>query len=452
MRGWFVVGMLAVLAGVSVASAQPTAATGVARLPALATPVRLTPDLAAALAVQRSTEAAIDAQQINAAQGLLKEARAMRHLTVDSEASYSWSGPVKTFAIPPALGGGTIQFIPPAIHRETLRVTQPLYTGGRFMYANRAARANIAAAQGDAQATLVELVLAARQAVYGVLRLQQLVVVVEQRLTAVAEHLRIARAMFEAGTVARFEVVQAETELSRARGDVIHARTAVAQQKAVLAEILNVPQGTEMVVEEGVPPRLPDGDLHGLIGMALAERPEVGALEAVVRGREAQVRLAQAGDDFSLALQGQVNNQTASATSNSLNWNVAVTLTKPLYQGGVKEARVMQARAVWETARLNLERAQQGIALQVTRAQLGVDDAREALAVAEQGEVEARERSRIAQVRFSNGVSLGVEVLDAQSALAAAQAQVVNARYDLQVATAALRAALGLADLQKEPS
>ena len=131
---------------------------------------------------------------------------------------------------------------------------------------------------------------------------------------------------------------------------------------------------------------------------------------------------------------------------------MSLTLTKPFYQGGEKEAAVMQAQSALQTARLNVEAAQQGIALQVTQAQLNVDDAREALAVAEQGEVEARERVRIAQVRFGNGVSLGVEVLDAQSALAAAQTQVVNARYDLQVATTALRAALGLADLPKEPS
>ena len=45
-----------------------------------------------------------------------------------------------------------------------------------------------------------------------------------------------------------------------------------------------------------------------------------------------------------------------------------------------------------------------------------------------------------------------MEVLDAETALAAARTQVVNSRYNLQVATATLRAALGMIDVTKEPS
>ena len=451
MRVWLVVGLVLVLGSWAVAQPAPTEAPS--RLPALSLPLRLTPDAAASLAVQRSTDVALSLEQINAAQGLLRQVQAMRGLQVNGTASYTFTGPVQTIDFPTSGGGTeTIQLSSPRTHHETLTAALPLYAGGRDVYAIRAARAGIDAAHENVQTSEVQVAFAARQAVYGVLRLQQLVVVAQQRLTAVAEHLRIAGAMFDAGTVARFEVVQAQTELARAKGDLIHARTAVQQQQAALLKVLNAAQGGEVVVEEGVPLKLPDGDLHALIAMALEERPEVAALDAAVRAREAALRLAEANDHFSLALKGDVNNGTASALASGLSWDVSLTLTKPFYQGGEKEAAVMQAQSALQTARLNVEAAQQGIALQVTQAQLNVDDAREALAVAEQGEVEARERVRIAQVRFGNGVSLGVEVLDAQSALAAAQTQVVNARYDLQVATTALRAALGLADLPKEPS
>ncbi len=256
--------------------------------------------------------------------------------------------------------------------------------------------------------------------------------------------------MFDAGTAPRFEVVQAETELSTARGDVVHARTAVGQLQATLAELLLAPQGTEISVAEGVPPQLPEGDRHALIAIALKDRPEIAVLEAAVRAKEAALRLTQAQYDPSAALVGVVNSQTQTTASASLNWSVTASLAVPLYAGGEKEAKVAQAQADLRTAHLNVESAQQQIALQVTQALLSVDDGREALAVAEQGETEARERLRIAQVRFANGVGLGVEVLDSQTALASAQTQVINARYDLQVATATLRAALGLADLPKE--
>lgn len=432
------------------AMAQPPAEPPPQRLPDLGTPLRVTPDTAAQLAVSRSTQIAINEQQVVSARGQLREVKAMTRVHVDGSASYTRSGPPTTFELPGDTGGQTIEFSPTASHRESVQVTLPVYTGGRLRFATRAAHAGIAAAEQGGMATAVQTAIAARQAVYGVLRLQQLVIVAEQRLTAVAEHLRIAQAMFDAGTAPRFEVVQAETELARARGDVIHARTGVAQQKAVLTQLLLAPQGTEIITEEGVPPTLPEGDQHALIGAALQERPEIGVMEATVRARESLVRLAHAQNDPSAAVVGQVTNQSATIASAGLSWSLTASVTVPIYDGGEKEAKVTQAQADLETARLNLESAQQQIALQVTQALLSVDDGREALAVAEQGETEARERLRIAQVRFTNGVGLGVEVLDAQTTLAAAQTQVVNARYDLQVATATLRAALGLADLPKE--
>jgi outer membrane protein len=438
------------LAMAPVALAEPAAAGAPARLPALPSPLRLTPDSAAAMAVARSTDVALNEQQINAARGTLQTAKAMLGVRVTGSAVYTVSGPPQSITLPG--GGGSFQISPDQSHTETLQATVPLYLGGRAAYAKQAARAGIEAAEHNVAASQVQVAQAARQAVYGLLRLQQLVVVAQQRVTSVAEHLRIAQAMFEAGTVARFEVVQAETQLSAAKGDLIHARTGVDQQASALLQQLNVAQGTEVVVEEGVPPQLPPGNLQQLITTALAGRSEVDAVEAGVRAREASLRLARATDRPSVGLQGQVVNASESAFGGGTSWNLSLALTVPIYQGGDREAAVTQAKAGLETARLNVEQVEQRIALQVSQARLSVQDAQEALTVAEQGEVEARERVRIAQVRFSNGVSLGVEVLDAQTALAAAETQVVNSRYNLQVATAALRAALGLADLPKESS
>lgn len=421
------------------------------RLPAVTGPLQLTPLSAVVMAVQRSTDLAITQEQINLARGVLREARSITQPRVQALATYTRSGPSTSIELPPEFGGGSIEFAPTSQHRESLEATVPLYLGGRGKYAVASARAGIEAAEQDVQAQTIQLGLGAGLAAYRILRLQQLVIVSEQRVTAVAEHLRIAQAMFEAGTVPRFEVVQAETELARARGDVIHARTAVANQEALLRQLLVVPQDTELKLTEGVPMPMPEGDRYALIEKGLRERPEIPALQARIRSREAGVRLARANRDISLALTGHLNNQTQTSALKAVSWDVSLGLTVPLYQGDETKGRVEQAESRLATECLNLERTQQQIALQVTQASLAVQDAQESLTVAEQGEREARDRLNIAQVRFSNGVSLGVEVLDAQVALASAQTAVINARYDLQVATMALWGAIGAKDIMKEP-
>ncbi|MEN6303243.1 MAG: TolC family protein [Armatimonadia bacterium] len=425
-------------------------ASSPARLLALASPLRLTPQTAAEVAVQRSADLAISEQSIAAARANVRLAEAQKGLRVEAQASYTRMGPTQSITLPESMGGGQISFTAPESHVGTLAVTKPLYLGERDRYARQAAQAGVQAAEQNLQAGIVSVAVVAREALFTLLRLQQLSVVAEQRLTAIAEHLRVTRAMFEAGTTARFEVVQAETELAQAKGDLVAAQTAVAEQKAYISQLLLVPQGTEIIAEEGVPAPVPEGDLHQLIAKAIADRPELDSLQAAVRAQQANLRLAEANDNLSVAVQGNVNVQTATAASSETNWNVTVGLTKPIYQGGETRARVDAARAALKTAELNVERVEQQIALQVSQALLSLQQATEQLQVAEQGEVEAQERARIALVRFQNGVSLGVEVIDAQTALAAAQTNVVNARYDLQVAVASLRAALGLTDLPKE--
>lgn len=450
-KHWLPVLLLA-LPGISLAQAPaPAPVTALlevapARLPAIVRPLHITPQVAAELAVQRSADIAINEQDIAAARANLHLAEAQRGVRVEANAAYTRLGPTQSIT----LNGTSVSLSPGESHRESLVVTKPICLGNRDRYSRQAAQAGVETAKRTLEAGTLEVALRAREAVFTLLRLQQLAVVAEQRLTGVAEHLRIARAMFEAGTTARFEVVQAETVLAQAKGDLVGAQTAVGLQKAFIAQLLNVPQGIEIMAEEGVPAALPQGDLHQLIGTAIEQRPELEALEAVVKAQQANLRLARANDNASLAFQGSLNRQTATAAAGELNWDLTLALTKPIYQGGETRALIESAQAALRTAELNVERVQQQVALQVSQALLNVQQAGELLQVAQQGEVEAQERARIALVRFQNGVSLGVEVLDAQTALATAQTNVVNARYDLQISVANLRSALGLTDLSKE--
>jgi outer membrane protein TolC len=199
-----------------------------------------------------------------------------------------------------------------------------------------------------------------------------------------------------------------------------------------------------------VPPQQPEGDLRQLLQPALERRPDVQALAAAVRAAEAGLRLARANDAPTVQVTGQSTYGAATAFSAGQAWQASLQVAKPIFQGGTTQALVAQARSRLQTANLNVEKAQQQVALQVTQSLQSLETARAQLAVARDAETEARERARIADVRFGSGVGIGLEVLDAQLALAAAQVYAVNAAHDLNLALTALRAATGLVDLPKE--
>jgi len=89
------------------------------------------------------------------------------------------------------------------------------------------------------------------------------------------------------------------------------------------------------------------------------------------------------------------------------------------------------------------ERLRDGIELQVRQAYLSLEQARERIGVTTQAVDQAEESQRIIHNRYKAGVTTIVEVLDADTALLAAQLAALQARYDHNLAQVELDFALG---------
>ncbi|MCD6361563.1 MAG: TolC family protein [Armatimonadetes bacterium] len=410
----------------------------------------LTPAVAARLVVERNLQLQAVGEGVQQAQGRVRQADAARRLQLSLSALVARLGPVTTFELPAALGGGSFEIGTDHMETATLSLTQPLYTGGRAELALGMARRGVAAAELTEASVRRALTLAAQEGAYGVLRLKQLEAVAAARVTAVAEHVRLSQVMEDAGVVAHFEVVQAQAELARAQQDLITAQTGVAQAKAALRNLVNFPQTTDLDVVDGPPLPEPEGDLPELIEQACANRPEIKLADTSVAIARMNLRMARAELRPSVALVGQYTRQTESAFMEPDSWQVGVAVDQPLLDGGTRSGKIAEANAALREAELKLRKAREDVALEVTREMLAVAEAKAKIEAANEGIVEARERRRMAQLRYREGISPGIEVLDADTALAAAQADQVNAEYDLQLAVARLRAALGLMDVQQQ--
>jgi outer membrane protein TolC len=188
----------------------------------------------------------------------------------------------------------------------------------------------------------------------------------------------------------------------------------------------------------------PPADLSELVATAYNLRPEMGIAQANIDQAQQNLALARATDKLSVVLQGQYTRDLqASALSTPQSWQVMLGLNQPLLTGGEARGRVRQAEAGVRAAELSLQSQRQAVALEVTQEYLSLRQAGEQLRVAEQGVIEAEERLRISQVRYEAGVALAAEVLDAQTALAAAEAALVDALYDQYQAIFRLYYAIG---------
>lgn len=403
----------------------------------------LTPAEAAQVALERSTDLIISAASVEEAQAELVRAFGLDDVQVSLSASTSmrsartgvwWDeegAPIRT-------GGGTS-----TSWSAGVSASKTLYTGGRIERTQQAATLGVEAAQISEAVVRRALLIMAHEAAYEVLRAEQLAHVAAQQAVAVSAHLELSRQLLEAGSVARFEVVQAETELARAQGEVIAARTILEQALSQLKRLLTLPQQEIVAVVPGPEDDLPDGTLDELIPRALERRPEVREAALAVRTAELNVRLARDARNVSLSLDGIVSESDGASGP---DWQVGLTLRKPILDGQIERSEVRRAQARLEATHARRVQAEEDVAREVARYHIALREAQERLRVARQGVVEARTRADIANVRYETGYALGIEVLDAATALAQAEAELVNSQYNLQVAVTQLRSALGELD------
>jgi len=94
-------------------------------------------------------------------------------------------------------------------------------------------------------------------------------------------------------------------------------------------------------------------------------------------------------------------------------------------------------------AQAQLAQAELGVRFQVEQARLGVRSAKAAIDAAQDARENAKERLRLAEGRYEQGVGSIIELDDAEVAELAAGAQLVQAEYNLASARAGLLSALG---------
>jgi len=117
----------------------------------------LSPDLAAAMAIENSLGLQIDAQTTAEAEARLRQALALDGITVDLTGAFVYQGPVPT--LPP----GFETFFVSTIHTETLTATKPLWDWGQTRSRQDLARADLDAAASSTDVTKLALAKLARE-------------------------------------------------------------------------------------------------------------------------------------------------------------------------------------------------------------------------------------------------------------------------------------------------
>jgi len=259
---------------------------------------------------------------------------------------------------------------------------------------------------------------------------------VQTNLQAADERRRAGVATVTDVLQSRTAVAQAQLNIESLEGQLLAVRGSLAAAMGLPA---NLPYDVGPLPAE-IQPRQTGEAVEELIARALGERPDLLAARADVQAAASDVASLRADLLPRLFLQGTVSRQAFGSSVGSANnlYSGTLTLSYPLFDGGGRRARVRQAEADRETARSRAEGLEQAAITQVWTDYAAVRTAAQRIETSRTLLASAEESERAASERYRAGVGSSLDLLTAQSTLAAARAQEVQARADWLLSLAQL--------------
>lgn len=326
-----------------------------------------------------------------------------------------------------------------------ITASQLVYDFGQTYGGYKVAQSNALAQKESEAAVLQQVMYNVRSAFSAAWSQQALIAVARDNLENQERHLAQVEALVKVGTRPEIDLAQVKSDRASAKLQMINAENGYALAKAQLNLAMGVEQSIDFTVADERLAQVDGENLSDaqLIESAVKTRPDLRALTQQIESQERQISAVRGGYFPSLGVSTGLTEGGRDLSALTWNWNAMASLTWPLFQGGITRAAVREAEANRATAVSKQVAQRQQIVLDVIQARLSVNAAKASLDAAREVELNAKERLRLAEARYTAGAGSIIERQDAQVAATTASGQVVTADYNLSIARAQLIKALG---------
>ena len=296
---------------------------------------------------------------------------------------------------------------------------------GRIRRQTEAARAQLLASEEARQGVIMSLVGSAAGGYINLRDLDQLEIA---RATAKArgESYDIFKLRYEGGIISLLELSQNRSQYEEALATIPVFEKAIAQQENGLSVLLGKNHGT---IPRGktIDELLLTGIPAGMPSELLTRRPDIREAEQKLIAANAQIGAAKAQYFPTISLTGLFGFSSTSLSnlfdSQSKVWQYGGGITMPIFTAGAIAGQVEAAEAGQQQALFAYQKAIQQGFREVNDALVDQDRTREQLEAQKRQVAALQQYADTARLRYENGYTSFIEVLDAERSLFNAQLQ-----------------------------
>src|SRR6266516_4194380 len=348
--------------------------------------------------------------------------------------------------------------LPPGVNPEfndtqvAVGVSYEIDLWGRLRNATQAARADLLASEAARETVLITLTSDVAQGYFALRAFDGQLAATRRSLAARSEALGMQKKRFDVGDISEFDYRQLQADVAAERALLPVLELQRAQQENALAVLLGKsPRAIyEDALEAGSDPEDRTAAIvvpAGLPSDLLLRRPDLVQAEQRLIAANARVAVARAAYFPTLSLTGSLGSESVALsdlfTGPAGIWQAALAAGQPIYAGGRIDAQVQAAGARERQALAQYQLAIQNAFRDVRDALVAQAKARERLEAESERVTALRTTLRFARLRYQNGMTGQLEVLDAERNLLAAEQNRIDALRSQRAAIADLFKALG---------
>ncbi len=317
---------------------------------------------------------------------------------------------------------------------------------GKFRRANESSRAQLLASEYAKKTIQISLISEVVGAYFMLLDFKERLRVSEQTLESRDESLVIMQKRFDRGVIPEIDLNQAQVQREIAAAAVPVNKRLIANTENALSILLGTfPQSIKTDLDlysQTIPPDVP----VGLPSSLLERRPDILEALYLIQAQNALIGVAVAQRFPAISISGALGaatNEAAQMTIDGFAWNIAAGVAGPIFNFGQDKARVEIEEARTEQALYSYQNVVLNSFREVSDALVDIQTYREQLGALKSQVKAAENANRLSKMRYDQGFSSYLEVLDSERAQFAAQLDLSQATQEYYNAYVRLYKALG---------
>ena len=246
------------------------------------------------------------------------------------------------------------------------------------------------------------------------------------------------------GMATGLDTARLETQLENERQRLELAKSDVERAKLILINALGVNFDVKLVLtDELKAPEEPLPTQSDAMEVALANRPEMKAQEQRIQVSRLSLSSVKAERLPSLQAQGDygaIGNQVNNSTS---TYNVGVTMSIPIFDGGQREGRIGESRSRLLQEEIKMDVVSRQVTMELREALVTLTSAKEQVRIAKDGLKAAMTELQLARERFRLLSSNSLELSNALFSLVRARDNMIDGLFRANASRVNLARAMG---------